>query len=153
MSRWGWGGKPDWGAMRSLFHTRNAPQCTRLGSRYSAKLKWKLALSQPWSDLPSFSNGLRSIMALPLGAKMAPQGTQSSFGLVSASRGGSAALAPPGAADGHQEGERHEDAGQQRQLVDAGHGVALVAAQPDPVRAAGGAARPHRADLGVGLVA
>src|SRR5262245_65817852 len=62
MSRWGCGGKPELGAMRSLFHTRSAPQCTRLGSRYSAKLKWKLALSQPWLDLPSLSKGRSSIM-------------------------------------------------------------------------------------------
>src|SRR5437899_5118419 len=52
--------------MRSLFHTRNAPQCTRFGSLYSAKLKWKFALSQPWLDLPNFSKGLSSIMGLPL---------------------------------------------------------------------------------------
>src|SRR4051812_5142666 len=82
MSRWGCGGKPDCGAMRSLFQTRSAPQCTRLGSRYSAKLKWKLALSQPWSDLPSFSKGLRSIMDSPLAAKMATGDRRSSFGLV-----------------------------------------------------------------------
>src|SRR5689334_3843359 len=68
--------------MRSLFHTRNAPQCTRAGSRYSAKLKWKLALSQPWSDLPNFSKGLRSIMGYLSAPKMAPGSRGSSFGLV-----------------------------------------------------------------------
>src|SRR5260370_1176578 len=73
-----------WGAMRSLFHTRSAPQCTRLGSRYSAKLKWKLALSQPWLDLPNLSKGLSSIMGLPLAAKMALRRPGSSFRLVTA---------------------------------------------------------------------
>src|SRR6202163_406823 len=84
MSRWGCGGKPELGAMRSLFHTRKAPQCTRLGSRYSAKLKWKLALSQPWLDLPNLSKGLSSIMGLPLAAKMALRRPGSSFRLVTA---------------------------------------------------------------------
>src|SRR6185437_1754564 len=68
--------------MRSLFHTRSAPQCTRAGSRYSAKLKWKLALSQPWFDLPNFSKGLRSIMGYLSAPKMAPPERGSSFGLV-----------------------------------------------------------------------
>ena len=62
------------------------------------------------------------------------------------SRRRSPPLAPPGAADRHQERQRHQDPRQQRQLVDAGHRVALVAPQPDPVRAAGGAAGPDRAD-------
>src|SRR4051812_37221416 len=51
-----------------------------------------------------------------------------------------AAFAPPGAAQRDQEGERDQDSRQQRRLVDAGDGVALVAAQADPVRATGGAA-------------
>src|SRR4029077_18626950 len=84
MSRWGCGGKPELGAMRSLFHKRNAPQCTRLGSRYSAKLKWKLALSQPWLGLPNLAKGLSSIMGLPLADKMALRRLGSSFRLVTA---------------------------------------------------------------------
>src|SRR5258708_39578248 len=92
MSRWGCGGKPELGAMRSLFHTRSAPQRTRLGSRYSAKLKWKLALSQPWLDLPNLSKGLSSIMGLPLAAKMALRRVGSSFRLVTAHLPASAPL-------------------------------------------------------------
>src|ERR1700722_281023 len=46
-------------------------------------------------------------------------------------------LAPPGAADRHQERQRHQDPRQQRQLVDPRDRIALVAPEPDPVRAAG----------------
>src|SRR5437899_3240568 len=62
MSACGWGGKPAPGAMVSSFHTRNAPQCTRLGSWYSAKEKWCLASSQPWLAAPRVARGRRSIM-------------------------------------------------------------------------------------------
>ena len=50
-------------------------------------------------------------------------------------------LAPPRTPDRHQEHQRHEDPRQQRKLVDARHRIALIAPQPDPVRAAGGAGR------------
>jgi hypothetical protein len=45
-------------------------------------------------------------------------------------------LTPPRTPDRHQERQRHQDPRRQRQLVDAGHRIPLVAPPPEPVRAA-----------------
>src|SRR5882757_5038349 len=63
----GWGGKPVLGAISSSFQTRSEPQPIRAGSTWSAKEKWCLAFSQPWSAPASSLNGLRSIIGAVLG--------------------------------------------------------------------------------------